>query len=290
MDMDSALRAAAARGTEMGSVEIDDQGLMASVSAPLADVERILEATDGYVISANKNSPKMTVIAGETEPVKAAMAAFEAESMPCTVLQTSHAFHSKIVAPANAPLRAFLEELDLQWPTIPITANVDGTFYAMEGDNAKAAVLEKLAPQMASSVEWTAQIETMAAAGAGAFVEVGPKRALTVFATQILEGKPHVAVMTNHPKQGGIASFLSALGMLALAGRVATMPDGASPALTEAFRAGPLEAWSSSPCNPLARHRNTRTFAPALVRCLPAAARRRRAGRRCSRRDAFRPC
>ena len=291
MDMDSALRAAAARGTEMGSVEIDDQGLMASVSAPLADVERILEATDGYVISANKNSPKMTVIAGETEPVKAAMAAFEAESMPCTVLQTSHAFHSKIVAPANAPLRAFLEELDLQWPTIPITANVDGTFYAMEGDNAKAAVLEKLAPQMASSVEWTAQIETMAAAGAGAFVEVGPKRALTVFATQILEGKPHVAVMTNHPKQGGIASFLSALGMLALAGRVATMPDGASPALTEAFRAGPLEAWSSSPLQPARssqEHEDLRTRARPLPSSggTPVAAQ----AVVCSRRDAFRPC
>ncbi|MGB1463045.1 MAG: hypothetical protein ACPG8Q_05875, partial [Candidatus Poseidoniaceae archaeon] len=189
------------------------------------------------------------------------------ESMPCTVLQTSHAFHSKIVAPANAPLRAFLEELDLQWPTIPITANVDGTFYAMEGDNAKAAVLEKLAPQMASSVEWTAQIETMAAAGAGAFVEVGPKRALTVFATQILEGKPHLAVMTNHPKQGGIASFLSAMGMLALAGRVAAVPDGASSVLTEAFRAGPVEAWASTPLRPVRsseEHEDLRTRARPL--------------------------
>ena len=278
MDMDNALRAAAARGTEMGSVEIDDQGLMASVSAPLADVERILDATDGYVISANKNSPKMTVIAGETEPVKAAMSAFEAESMPCTILQTSHAFHSKIVAPANAPLRAFLEELDLQWPTIPITANVDGTFYAMEGDNAKAAVLEKLAPQMASSVEWTAQIETMSAAGAGAFVEVGPKRALTVFASQILEDRPHLAVMTNHPKQGGIASFLSALGMLALAGRVPTLPDRTSAALTEAFRAGPLEAWSAAPIKPTRssqEHEDLRTRSRPLpsTGAAPAAAR-----------------
>ena len=267
MDMDSALRAAAARGTEMGSVEIDDQGLMASVSAPLADVERILEATEGYVISANKNSPKMTVIAGETAPVKAAMAAFEAESMPCTVLQTSHAFHSKIVAPANAPLRAFLEELDLQWPTIPITANVDGSFYAMEGDDAKTAVLEKLAGQMASAVEWTTQIETMAAAGAGAFVEVGPKRALTVFASQILEGRPHLAVMTNHPKQGGIASFLSALGMLALAGRVPVLPDGSSDVLTEAFRAGPIEAWASPSVQPVRSsqaHEDLRTRARPL--------------------------
>ena len=46
-------------------------------------------------------------------------------------------------------------------------------------------------------------------AGARIFVEVGPKRALTMFASQILEEKPHLAVMTNHPKQGGIASFLT---------------------------------------------------------------------------------
>ncbi len=247
MDMDSALRAAAARGTEMGSVEIEDQGLMASVNAPLEDVERILDATEGYVIAANKNSPKMTVIAGESAPVKAAMTAFEAEGMPCTILQTSHAFHSRIVAPANEPLRKFLEGLELNWPTVPITANVDGTFYPTEGDDAKAAILEKLAPQMASSVEWTAQIETMAAAGAGAFVEVGPKRALTVFASQILEEQPHLAVMTNHPKQGGIASFLGALGMLALAGRVPELPEGSSDVFTEAFRAGPLEAHQAAP-------------------------------------------
>ena len=57
------------------------------------------------MIAANKNSPKMTVIAGETAPVKAAMATFEAEGFSCVALATSHAFHSRIVAPANEPLR-----------------------------------------------------------------------------------------------------------------------------------------------------------------------------------------
>ena len=161
LDMDGALRAAAARGTEMGAVEIDDKGLMASVTAPYAAVEAVLEATDGYVIAANKNSPKMTVIAGETEPVKVAMAAFEAQGFSCVPLATSHAFHSRIVAPANEPLRRFLEGLEIRWPSVPITANVDGMFYPTEGADSKAAILEKLAPQMASSVEWTKQIETM---------------------------------------------------------------------------------------------------------------------------------
>ena len=40
-----------------------------------------------------------------------------------------------------------------------------------------------------------------------------------MFAMQILEGQPHVPIMTNHPKQGGIASFMTAIGALALAGR-----------------------------------------------------------------------
>lgn len=247
LDMDGALRAAAARGTEMGAVEIDDKGLMASVTAPYEAVEAVLEATDGYVIAANKNSPKMTVIAGETEPVKAAMAMFEEQGFSCVALATSHAFHSRIVAPANEPLRRFLEGLEIRWPDVPITANVDGMFYPVEGEDSKVAILEKLAPQMASSVEWTKQIETMYAAGGRLFVEVGPKRALTMFAMQILEGQPHVPIMTNHPKQGGIASFMTAIGALALAGRPPSWPGLDSDELQDAFKAGPIEARSSTP-------------------------------------------
>ena len=57
-----------------------------------------MEATEGYVITANKNSPKMTVIAGESEPVKAAMKTFEENGFSTAQLATSHAFHSRIVA------------------------------------------------------------------------------------------------------------------------------------------------------------------------------------------------
>ena len=241
LDMDGALRAAAARGTEMGSVVIEDTGLMASVTAPYSRIAEIIEEIDGYVIAANKNSPKMTVIAGETAPVKEAMSKFEAEGFQCVALATSHAFHSRIVAPANEPLRRFLEGLDIRWPKLPITSNVDGGWYPMDdGTDSKTAILSKLAPQMASSVEWTGQIESMYEAGARIFVEVGPKRALTVFASQILEDKPSLPIMTNHPKAGGIATFLSALGTLALAGRVPHWPSPDSEILSEAFRAGPI--------------------------------------------------
>ena len=247
LNMDGALRASAARGTEMGAVEIEDKGLMASVTAPYEEVAKVIDETEGYVIAANKNSPKMTVIAGETNPVKAAMRSFESKGFPTTQLATSHAFHSRIVAPANEPLRRFLETLEISWPEIPITANFDGGFYPNSGSDAKSSILEKLAPQMASSVEWTAQMEEMYDSGARVFIEVGPKRALSMFATQIFDGKPHLPIMTNHPKQGGIATFLSALASIYLAGKELTWPSPNSPELSASFRAGPIEAYDGEP-------------------------------------------
>ena len=59
-------------------------------------------------------------------------------------------------------------------------------------------------------------------------------------------------MLTNHPKQGGIASFFTAVGAMALAGRPPVWPALDSPALTESFRAGPLEAHSDEPLTPSA--------------------------------------
>ena len=72
---------------------------------------------------------------------------------------------------------------------------------------------------MSSPVEWTRQIENMYDDGVTIFVEVGPKRALTMFCGQILTEKDHSPIMTNHPKQGGIRSFLCSLGQLAILGQ-----------------------------------------------------------------------
>ena len=237
-----ALRAAAARGTEMGSVEVPDRGIMASVTAPFERVEEVINSVDGYVIAANKNSPLMTVIAGDTEAMQEAIRRFAELNIQCVKLQTSHAFHSNIVAPANEPLRQFLEGLELSLPSIPITANYDGNFYPEKlepNQTVHQAILGQLAPQMASAVEWTEQIRTMYDRGGRLFMEVGPKRALALFAEQILVDQPFIVTNTNHPKVGGVASFLSSLAICSLAGRISEMHTHDSLRLTEGFRAGP---------------------------------------------------
>ncbi len=241
-----ALRAAAARGTEMGSVEVPDKGMMASITAPFSVIEEVLDNLEDYVIPANKNSPLMTVIAGETEGVKNAIKKFDQMGINSVILPTSHAFHTRIVAPANEPLKKFLEGLEINLPQIPITSNYDGEFYPLkceEGFSIKETILPQISPQMSSPVEWTRQIENMHDDGASIFLEVGPKRALTTFCGQILKESEHHSIMTNHPKQGGIRSFLNSLAQLSILGQKIEYPEITDVNVhTSAFSVGPIEA------------------------------------------------
>ena len=72
----SALEAVSARGREMATLSIEDNGAMAAVFAPLSEIERIVDACDGYVVVANVNSTSQAVIGGATAAVEAALAVF----------------------------------------------------------------------------------------------------------------------------------------------------------------------------------------------------------------------
>ena len=64
LPFEDALEAVSARGREMTRVSMADNGRMAAVFAPLAEIERILKTIDGYVVIANNNSDKQAVIGG----------------------------------------------------------------------------------------------------------------------------------------------------------------------------------------------------------------------------------
>ena len=250
LSFQDAMRAAAARGTEMGSVDVPDPGLMAAVGAPADRVIETISQIEGYVIAANRNSPNSTVIAGETEAVRLAMKVLSDAGATVIPLQTSHAFHTEIVAPANGPLKRFLESIDISLPDIPITANVDGSFYPLEAENVRSSILEKLAPQMSSPVNWIDQIETMYAAGARLFLEVGPKRALSSTVSDILGGDVKSST-TNHPKVGGIATFLGALAFLSINGKQPIMDEWGGNILSSEFRSRPSDIDMGSESNDL---------------------------------------
>ena len=215
---EDALEAVSARGREMTRVSLKDNGRMAAVFAPLAEIERILKTVDGYVVVANINSESQGVVGGASKAVEQAMEAFQKAGFEVAALPVSHAFHTSIVAPASEPLRRVLERLRLQSPRIPIIANLNGQFYPT-GPDVVPQMLDILAQQVASPVQFIKGLHTLYDAGARVFVEVGPKKALQGFAEDVLGGRGDVvSLFTNHPKFGDVPSFNQALCGLYAAG------------------------------------------------------------------------
>ena len=229
-----ALEAVSARGREMTRVSVADNGKMAAVSGPIEEIEKVLKTVDGYVVIANLNSEHQAVIGGGTSAVEQAMEALQKAGFACLALQVSHAFHTSIVAPASEPLKELLQRLHISRPKIPVVANVTGEFYPT-GDKVEPQIVDLLARQVASPVQFVKGLNTLYNAGARVFVEVGPKKALHSFVEDVLLDRGDVvALYTNHPKIGDVASFNQALCGLYAAGHGRTQPkDSAEVVMTK---------------------------------------------------------
>jgi acyl transferase domain-containing protein/NAD(P)-dependent dehydrogenase (short-subunit alcohol dehydrogenase family)/acyl carrier protein len=212
------LYAVSARGGAMTRASKGDNGQMAAVWGPIEAIQKILNAVDGYVVVANINSRKEAVIGGASDAVQEAMAKIKEAGYTVTQLQVSHAFHTEIVAEAAESLVGILRKARMKPPEIPIVANITGDFYPM-GPGVEEQMIDYLSRQVASPVQFVKGLETLYAAGARVFIELGPKRALYGFATDVVGDREDVVTLfTNHPRIGDIPSFNQALCGLYAAG------------------------------------------------------------------------
>ena len=210
------LEAVAVRGREMSRVSIDDPGLMMGIPADARLVEEVLAEVDGYVVAANKNSPKQTVISGHTEAVKKAGELFKARGLEGVLIPVSAAFHSGVVAPAREPFMKTLSRLTVNPPAVPVLSNVTGDFYPV-GPAAPGRIRDLLGKQFAAPVEWVKSLRRLYSEGIRVFLECGPKRVMTNLTLDTLS-KDVVAMPANHPKKGGIMQLLESLAALAAEG------------------------------------------------------------------------
>ncbi|MEI7482254.1 MAG: SDR family NAD(P)-dependent oxidoreductase [Elusimicrobiota bacterium] len=209
--LENGLRAVTSRAKEMSTVKVKDPGKMASIGWPAEKVEKELKKIDGYVICANKNCPQQTVIAGERKAVEKAVELFVSLGVQAQEIAVSHAFHSAIIEPAIGPYRKFLENIPTAPWTIPLLSNVTADYFPAD----KQATYDLLLKQMTSPVEFIKQLERMYADGVRTFIECGPKRVLSAFATSTLKDKKGLTILSsNHPKRGGITEFNDLLANL----------------------------------------------------------------------------
>jgi acyl transferase domain-containing protein/acyl carrier protein len=194
MTLADALTAAHGRARSLREVaEQTDAGRMAAVLAGEHEVRRVLEGVDGYVAVANLNSPSQTVVSGETDAVGAALEAFQQEGIDFRELPIAAAFHSQLARPAQTLLAKTLAEIPFAPPQLPCLSSVTGE--PVDGD--PATMRELLVGQLCAPVDFVGVVRRLHEAGARRFVEVGPKRVLTPFVDEILEGAEHVAVAVD---------------------------------------------------------------------------------------------
>jgi [acyl-carrier-protein] S-malonyltransferase len=204
-----AVRAVKARGHAMQLAVPPGQGAMAAILALPADqvAEACREAaaeTGLPVAAANLNSPSQTVISGALAAVEKAAALAKAKGARRTVmLPVSAPFHCALMQPAQEEVARELAGLALHDPTIPVAANITGSL-VITADAAKDALIR----QVTGAVRWVDCVQSLIAAGATCFVEVGPGKVLCGLLKQIDPAQKSL----NVEDQASLEATLAALG------------------------------------------------------------------------------
>jgi [acyl-carrier-protein] S-malonyltransferase len=181
-----AVRGVKARGRAMQLAVPAGDGAMAAVLA--LDGDRVAEAcreaeaeTGQTVCAANLNSPNQTVISGALAAVEKAIAIAKAKgARRAVMLPVSAPFHCSLMQPAQEEVARVLAGVTMNDPRIPVAANVTGGLVTTA-----AAARDALVRQVTGAVRWVDCMNTLVAAGAEAFIEVGPGKVLCGLLRQI---------------------------------------------------------------------------------------------------------
>jgi [acyl-carrier-protein] S-malonyltransferase len=162
------------------------EGAMAAILGLDDDAVRAAceEAAQGQKVEAvNFNAPSQVVIAGHKAAVERGAAAAKVRGAKRAVLlPVSAPFHSSLLKPAADKLAAYLENVAVSAPHIPVVNNVD---VAQESDPKR--IKDALARQACNAVRWVEVVRAIAGAGIGHVAECGPGKVLAGL-TKRIEG------------------------------------------------------------------------------------------------------
>ncbi|MGI4739587.1 MAG: amino acid adenylation domain-containing protein [Janthinobacterium lividum] len=205
-----ALRLVAARGRLVSELPA---GQMLAVRASAARVAELLPPT---LDVAAVNGPKAVVVAGAAADIAAFAGLLATHTIPSRTLATSHAFHSRQLAPVVGAFQELVAQVSLAAPQLPIVSTLTGTWLTA----AQATDPAYWATQLREPVQFAAALATLLAEPQPLLLEVGPGNTLTALAK--LAGGAAVAALASLPAAGSERTayqcLLNTLGQLWLRG------------------------------------------------------------------------
>ncbi|MDI3287046.1 type I polyketide synthase [Polyangium sp. 15x6] len=152
-------------------------GAMLGVPLPR---EEILPLLGEELSLSGSNTPSLGVVAGPEGAIQAFERALTAKGVPYRRLRTTHAFHSKMMTPAAAPLLDLVRRFELSPPKIPYLSNVTGTWITPE----QATSPDYWAAHLCQEVRFSEGIAQIVKRDRRVLLEVGPGQTLCSFAMQ----------------------------------------------------------------------------------------------------------
>ncbi|MBI9090532.1 MAG: SDR family NAD(P)-dependent oxidoreductase [Desulfobacterium sp.] len=167
------IKFAAVRGRAMAACA-ETPGAMVSLICSRDDAEQVLAQVDGYLVLANINGPRQSVLSGGIDAVEKAIALCGEKGIKTYRLKVSNAFHSKFAGKAYDILKS-----DTTLPESMVDSDVT-LFTSTTGAAVKPGLglANHFAEQVLAQVDFVAMIESMAN-GCDLLIEVGPGRVLT---------------------------------------------------------------------------------------------------------------
>nr|CUW01174.1 Type I polyketide synthase [Streptomyces caniferus] len=212
LSLPDACRLVAARGRLMQA--LPPGGAMASLQATEAEVRPLLGETADRVSIAAVNGPEATVIAGDEATVDTLAGHFRDLGRKVARLRVSHAFHSPLMDPMLADLRATARDLTYRPPRTPVVSNVTGRL-ATPDELCSPDYWVRHARQ---GVRFADGVRTLAERHVTRLVELGPDGTLTALAAACLPDADTLVTPLLRKDTPEAESLLTAIGGLHLSG------------------------------------------------------------------------
>jgi malonyl CoA-acyl carrier protein transacylase len=192
-DFETGLKLVAKRGELMS--EATDGAMAAVVNVPRERIEAVLKQNGlDQVDVANLNAPGQVVISGPAADIAACQNVFRSDNATCIPLNTSGAFHSRLMIPSQERFERHLKSQRISDPKIPVIANLTARPYP------QGRVVEYLSKQIRSTVLWSDSIAyLMSLSRTMEFVEIGHGDVLTKLVARIRQHAVKAESATSIP-------------------------------------------------------------------------------------------
>jgi [acyl-carrier-protein] S-malonyltransferase len=180
MSFEDGLRVVRERGRFMQEAcETSQGGMAAIIGLDEAATRKVCEEAGAYL--ANLNCPGQIVISAPADKLQQACELAKARgakrALPLTV---AGAYHSPLMAPAQARLESALKAASISAPKVPVISNVTA-----QPHGAPDEIRQRLVEQVTASVRWEDSIRYLLGQGFTRFIELGPGSALSGFMKRI---------------------------------------------------------------------------------------------------------